>query len=119
MISLYIVAKLSNTDIAFWELLKLKFQGIDTRLFVHSMVMLKKANIIIPKEEIVSLIKNKQDVKNIVNSLLLSKNKNFELTFDEAIRGDKMGINFTEELNSAKDIQVKIKEIRNRIFLNS
>jgi len=118
MIGLYIVAKFSNTDIGFWELVKLKFKGIDTTLFVRSMVLVKKGGIDFPKEEILSLIKDKRNVINIVNFLLVSKKNNFDFSVNEAIRVDKMEIDFMNELRQAENIQEKFKEIRNKILLS-
>lgn len=119
MLYLYLAAKFSNTDIGFGELIKLKFRGIDTALFCRSMIILKKGGINISKTEIISRIKDKLDVMNIVKSLLLSKKNNIDFTLDEAIRGDKMGIDFSKVFVDVENIREKFKEIRNKIFINT
>jgi len=116
---IYLVAKFSHAEIGFLELLKLKLQGIDTTLLVRASIMLKKDGIDISKGRIISLIKDKYNIMNIVNILLLSKRNNFEFPIEEAIRGDKLGIDFAKEVNSTENIQEKAKEIRNIIYLNN
>jgi uncharacterized protein YqfA (UPF0365 family) len=116
---IYLVAKFSHAEIGFIELLKLKVQGIDTTLLVRAAIMLKKDGIDISKERIISLIKDRYDIMNIVNILLLSKRNNFEFPIEEAVRGDELGIDFATEINRAESIQEKVKEIRNIIYLKN
>ena len=116
---IYLVSKFSQTEIGFLELLKLKLQGIDTTLLVRASIMLKKDGIDISKERIISLIKDNYDIMNIFNILLLSKRNNFEFPIEEAIRGDKLGIDFATEVNRAENIEEKVKKIRNIIYLKN
>jgi hypothetical protein len=119
MLGLYLVAKFSNADISFLDLLKLKFKGIDTTLLVRAMVMLKKSGIDISKEEVLQLIKDNRNVMNITNFLVVSKKLNLDASINEAIIGDKLGIDFIKELSSTENIQEKFKQIKNKILLNN
>ena len=119
MIGLYIAAKVSETNISLLELIKLKFQGIDTKLFVRAIIVIKKGELDIQKEKIISLMKEKHNVMNIINVLIFSKKNNLDITIEEAIRGDEMGIDFMNEFKDVENKQQKIKELRNRILFNN
>lgn len=55
---------------------------------------------------------------NIAFILLLSKKNNINFSIEEAIRGDKIGIDFTKELSNTGNKEAKIKELKNKISLN-
>ncbi len=96
--TMFITTQFAGTPIPFMDLLFMKFRKIDVDKVGNSYIMLRKSNIDINLRDLETAYLLKHDLENITRGLIISKQKNIPLTFEQAKEADKKGIKMADEL---------------------
>ena len=115
----FITLRISGIKIGYLELKRYKKESINLESLTRALIVIKKGKLKLSKQEIIDSLKEKYNTDNIVRLLLFVKKYNFEFTFEDAKRGDRLGIDYNKEITSSENFEQTIKEIKQTIYSNT
>lgn len=90
-VGLWFTAQLEGISISFWELTLMNLRKIPIKLIVASLVKLKNVDLNIKINQLESLFISGGSIGNVVKGMILAKEKNITLGFDDACAIDRKG----------------------------
>ncbi len=94
----WITARISGLRITLLDLIYMKIRRIATAPIVRSMIMAAKAGIDIHQDALEAHSFAGGDVENVVTGMIIAKNKNKPLSFNEACKMDLAGKDLSKEI---------------------
>ena len=99
---MFLTTQFAGAPISFFDLLSMRFRKIDVEKVGKVYIMLRKAKVDVDLKELEAAYLLKHDIENITHGLIVSKQKNIPLTFEEAKDADRKGIKFAGELRKVE-----------------
>lgn len=94
---------LSGEKISFVDLLMMKMRKVDISTVCSAFILLRKQKINIKIKELEYAYLGQYDLMNIARGLIIARNKNVPLTFEQAKAADRKGIKLLDELQKLPD----------------
>ena len=95
-IGIWITARIAGVKISLLELIYMKMCRVAPAPIVRSMIMAAKAGIEIRMDDLEAHSQAGGNVENVVTGMIIAKNKNEHLSFQEACRRDLASKDFTD-----------------------
>jgi len=90
-VGLWFTAQLEGVSITLWELTLMNLRKIPVKLIVASLVNLKNVDLNIKTNQLEALFISGGSIGNVVKGMILAKEKNIPLGFEDACAIDRKG----------------------------
>jgi uncharacterized protein YqfA (UPF0365 family) len=94
----WITARISGLRITLLDLIYMKIRRVATAPIIRSMIMAAKAGIDIHMDALEAHSMTGGNVENVVTGMIIARNKNQPLSFNEACKMDLAGKDLTKEI---------------------
>ncbi len=96
-VSTYIMAKTSGINISIFEFVAMRLRKVPVNLIVKGLIIAKKAELIIKKEELEAYTLAGGNIENVIYGMVAAKKSGVLLSFKQATNEDMNGVNLVEK----------------------